>query len=45
MAEDTAARLLLPGAHSNGPGEDGEQLLVWVETFRKNFEEKQNVVP
>jgi hypothetical protein len=28
VAEDTAARLLLPGAHSYGPGEDGEQLPV-----------------
>ncbi len=32
-AEAEAERMLLPGAHSTGPGEDGETLPVWVELF------------
>ena len=43
-AEAEAERMLLPGAHSTGPGEDGENLPVWVEIFRKYFEVKKSVV-
>jgi len=42
QAEDMAAKLLLPGAHSGGPGEDGEQLPPWVELFHRYFELKKN---
>ena len=43
-AEAEAERMLLPGAHSTGPGEDGENLPVWVEIFRKYFEKKKSAV-
>jgi len=43
-AEAEAERMLLPGAHSTGPGEDGENLPVWVILFRKYFEMKKSVV-
>ena len=33
--------MLMPGAHSSGPPEDGEHLPVWVEIFRKYFELKK----
>jgi hypothetical protein len=33
QAEDTAMKFLLPGAHSGGPGEDGEELPQWVVLF------------
>jgi hypothetical protein len=34
-------QLWLPGAHSSGPEEDGEQLPAWVKVFHKYFEEKK----
>jgi hypothetical protein len=34
--------MLMPGAHSSGPPEDGEHLPVWVEIFRKYFELKKS---
>jgi hypothetical protein len=34
-------QLWLPRAHSHGPGEDGEQLPMWVKVFHKYFEEKR----
>ncbi len=43
-AETEVERMLLPGAHSTGPGEDKENLPVWVELFRKYFEVKKSVV-
>ncbi len=42
QAEDMATKLLLPGAHSGGPGEEGEQLPPWVELFHRYFELKKN---
>jgi hypothetical protein len=39
-----AERMLLPGAHSTGPGEDSENLPVWVELFRKYFKKKKRVL-
>jgi hypothetical protein len=42
--EAKAEKILLPGAHSTGPGEVGENLPVWVEVFRKYFEKKKSVV-
>jgi hypothetical protein len=44
QAEDMATKLLLPGAHSDHPGEEGEQLLPWVEIFHRYFELKKNQV-
>jgi hypothetical protein len=34
-------QLWLPGAHSCGPEEDGEQLPAWVKVFHKYFKEKK----
>jgi hypothetical protein len=42
QAEDMATKLLLPGAHSGSPGEEGEQLPHWVELFHRYFELKKN---
>jgi hypothetical protein len=42
QAEDVAMKLLLPGAHSDRPGEEGEQLPPWVEIFHRYFELKKN---
>ncbi len=39
---DMTAKLLLPRAHSGGPGEVGEQLPPWVEFFHRYFELKKN---
>ncbi len=44
QAEDHAAKLLLPGAHNGGPGEDGEELPQWVLFFHHYFELKKNQV-
>lgn len=44
VAKETAIRMLQPGAHSGGPGEDGESIPVWVEIFGRYFELKKNVV-
>ncbi len=44
IAEDTAAKFLLPGAHSGGPGEDGEELPRWVVLFHRYFELKKTQV-
>lgn len=43
-AEAQAEKLLMPGAHSNGPAEDGENLPVWVDVFRKYFELKKSSI-
>jgi hypothetical protein len=37
-------KFLLPGAHSGGPGEDGEELPQWVVIFHRYFEMKKNQV-
>jgi hypothetical protein len=42
--EDSAMKFLLPGAHSGGPGEDGEELPQWVVIFHRYFEMKKNQV-
>jgi len=34
-------QLWLPGAHSCGPEEDGEELPAWGKVFHKHFEEKK----
>jgi hypothetical protein len=39
-----ALKLLLPGALSDHPGEEGEQLPTWVEIFHRFFELKKNQV-
>jgi hypothetical protein len=44
QAEDTATKFLLPGVHSDGPGEDGEELPQWVVLFHRYFELKKNQV-
>lgn len=41
QAEDFAMQLALPGGHSGGPGEDGEELPQWVKIFHRYFDEKQ----
>jgi hypothetical protein len=41
QAEDFALQRWLPGAHSCGPGEDGEEIPIWVKVFHKYFEKKK----
>ena len=41
QADDYALQLWLPGAHSCGPKDDGEQLPAWVKVFHKYFKEKK----
>jgi hypothetical protein len=41
QAEDYVLQLWLPGAHSCGPEEGGEQSPAWVKVFHKYFEEKK----
>jgi hypothetical protein len=43
-AEAQAERLLMPGAHSNGPAEDGKNLPAWVDVFQKYFELKKSSI-
>jgi hypothetical protein len=42
QAEDMATQMLMPGAHSNRPGEEGEQLPPWMVIFHRFFELKKN---
>ena len=44
QAEDVAVKTIIPGAHSGGPGEEGEELPAWIVVFRKYFEEKKSQV-
>jgi hypothetical protein len=44
QAEDAATKFLLPGVHSGGPGEDGEELPQWVVLFHRYFEMKKTQV-
>jgi hypothetical protein len=44
QAEDAATKFLLPGAHSGGPGEDGEEPPQWVVLFHCYFEMKKTQV-
>jgi hypothetical protein len=44
QAEDSATKFLLPGAHSGGPGEDGEEMPQWVVLFHRYFEMKKSQV-
>ncbi len=44
QAEDLAAKYMIPGAHSGGPGEDGEELPQWVKIFHCYFELKKGRV-
>jgi hypothetical protein len=37
QAEDMATQMQLPGAHSNRPGEEGEQLPPWMVIFHRFF--------
>jgi hypothetical protein len=41
-AETQAEIFLMSGAHSKGPAEDGENIPVWVDVFRKYFELKKS---
>jgi hypothetical protein len=41
QAEEFALQLWLPSAHSRGPGEDGEEIPIWVKVFHKYFEGKK----
>jgi len=41
--EEKAAQLLLPGAHSSGPGEEDKPLPSWVEVFHRYFDLRQNI--
>ncbi len=45
QAEDMATQMQLPGAHSNHPGEEGEQLPPWMVIFHLFFliEKKKQV--
>jgi hypothetical protein len=43
-AEGAAANMLMPGAHSSGPPEDGKHLPVWVDVFGKYFELKKTAL-
>jgi len=33
-AEAEAEKMLMPGAHSRGPADDGESVPIWVNIFR-----------
>jgi hypothetical protein len=44
QAEDMATQILLPGAHSNRPGEIGEQLPPWMIIFHFFLIEKKSGV-
>ena len=39
-----ATQMLMPGAHSNRPGEEGEQLPPWMVIFHRFFELKKKTV-
>jgi hypothetical protein len=43
-AEAEAEKMLMPGAHSRGPADDGESVPIRVNIFRKYFEMKKTVV-
>jgi hypothetical protein len=36
--------MLMPGAHSRGPGDDGESIPIWVNIFWKYFEMKKKTI-
>ncbi len=40
-AEAEAEKMLMLGAHSRGPADDGESVPIWVNIFRKYFEMKK----
>jgi hypothetical protein len=44
QAEGMATKLQLPRAHSDCPGEEGEQLPPWAKIFHRYFELKKNQV-
>ena len=44
QAEDAATKFMMPGVHSGGPGEDGEELPQWVVIFHRYFEMKKTQV-
>jgi hypothetical protein len=39
--EAQAEKMLMPGAYSNWPAQDGKSLPVWVDVFQKYFELKK----
>jgi len=39
--EDMVTQMLMPGAHSNRPGKEGEQLPPWMVIFHRFFELKK----
>jgi hypothetical protein len=43
-AEAEAEKMLMPGAHSRGPADDGESVPIWVNILRSNLEMKKKVV-
>jgi hypothetical protein len=43
-AEARAENMLMQGAHSNGPAEDGKNVPVWEDVFRKYFELKKSSI-
>jgi hypothetical protein len=44
QAEDMTTQMLMPGAHSNCHGEEGEQLPPWTVIFHRVFELKKKQV-
>ncbi len=42
QAEEHAAKLMIPGAHSSGIAEDGENIPEWITIFQHFWEYKKN---